>query len=86
MATVRAFEIPGLKLWFWSDDHEPPHFHAKRAGEWEVKVSFLVEPDEMIAFCWVEKRPSSRDLNEITDLSEEHRVALLEQWEEIHGW
>lgn len=41
MARVRAFEIDGLVLWFFSYDHDPPHFHAKRAGEWEVRVYFL---------------------------------------------
>ena len=48
MAIVRAFEIPGLTLWFWSNDHEPPHFHAKRRGEWEVKVHFLLDAAEMV--------------------------------------
>ena len=84
MATVRSLEIAGLKLWFWSEDHEPPHFHAKRAGEWEVKLKFLLGPGEMIEFLWVDKRPTSRALKELTRLAEEHRMALLEQWEEIH--
>jgi len=41
VANVSAFEISGLKSWFWSNDHEPPHFHVKKTGEWEIKVSFL---------------------------------------------
>lgn len=85
MATLRPFEIPGLKLWLWSEDHEPPHFHAKRAGEWEVKVSFMRTPDEMIEFLWADKKPASRVLKELTRLAEQYRVELLEQWEEIHG-
>ena len=84
MATVQPFQIPGLKLWFWSADHEPPHFHAKRAGEWEVKVRFLLEPGEMIEFIWANKRPASSVLRELTRLAEEHRLELLEQWEETH--
>ena len=48
MATVTAFQIDGLKIWFWSNDHEPPHFHVKRRGEWEVKVFFLLSPNDMI--------------------------------------
>jgi hypothetical protein len=36
MPKVKCFEIPGLYFWFWSDDHDPPHFHAKRRGEWEL--------------------------------------------------
>lgn len=82
MATIRAFHILGLKLWYWSNDHEPPHFHAKRSGEWEVKVHFLFEPGEIE---WAEKTPSSKQLKELTSLAEEHRAELLAQWEEIQG-
>jgi len=84
MATVRAFQLSGLKIWFWSNDHEPPHFHVMRPGEWEVKVHFLLQPSQMIEFEWCEKKPSNKVLKEITSLAEEHRVALFQQWEEIH--
>jgi len=40
MAKVKCFEIEGLFCWFWPMDHEPPHFHAKRNGEWEIRVKF----------------------------------------------
>jgi hypothetical protein len=52
MATVRAFSAPGLKLWFYSNDHEPPHFHAKHTGQWEVKVYFLEDADRMFEAQW----------------------------------
>lgn len=84
MATVRAFSIPGWKLWFFSNDHEPPHFHAKRAGEWEARVWFLLEQAEMIEVVWEEKRPGTRTLKLLIQLAEEHRLELLEEWEEIH--
>ena len=38
MPPVDAISIPGLDLVFLSDDHWPPHFHAKRRGEWEIRV------------------------------------------------
>jgi hypothetical protein len=85
MATVEAFEIDGLKLWFWSNDHDPPHFHAKRSGEWEVKVHFLFEPAEMIEVEWAEKKIARKVLKRLTSLAEEHRAELLAQWEEIQG-
>jgi hypothetical protein len=85
MATVRAFQMAGLKLWFWSNDHEPPHFHAKRSGEWEVKVHFLWEPSEMIEVVWADKKPSSKVLKSLTALAEEHRAELLAQWEQVQG-
>lgn len=85
MATVAAFEVSGLELWFWSDDHDPPHFHAKRRGEWEVKVHFLMDRSEMIEVKWENKKPSGRKFRELTSLAEEHRVELLTQWEEIQS-
>ncbi|MEW4526950.1 DUF4160 domain-containing protein [Maioricimonas sp. JC845] len=85
MATVEAFAIAGLKIWFWSNDHEPPHFHAKRDGEWEVRVHFLLDPSEMIEVCWSRRPPTSRTLKDLTALAEQHRERLLQQWESIHG-
>ncbi len=85
MATVRAFQIEGMKLWFWSADHEPPHFHAKKTGQWEVKVRFLLPAEEMIEVKWAEKRPSARVLRRLCELAEEARVELLLEWEEGVG-
>jgi len=84
MAIVRAFSIEGLKSWFWSADHDPPHFHAKRSGDWEVKVHFMEAPSAMIEVKWANKQPSRNALKELTSLAEAHRAELLEQWEEIH--
>ncbi len=84
MATVRAFEMKAVKVWFWSEDHEPPHFHAKKSGEWEVKVWFLLVPSQMIEVVWSEKKPSSTTLKNLRTLAERHRAELLEQWSAIH--
>jgi hypothetical protein len=85
MATVRAFRVAGLQLWFWSNDHEPPHFHAKKAGQWEVKVYFLLPPGEMIEVQWCESPPSSKSLGRLCLLAEQNRAALLEEWEQVHA-
>lgn len=85
MATVRAFQIPELKMWFWSYDHEPPRFHAKREGEWEVKVHFLRLPAEMMELLWADREPHRRILRQLARLVEEHRLEFLEEWEQIHG-
>jgi hypothetical protein len=84
MATVEAFQIDGLTIWFWSNDHEPPHFHAKRRGEWEVKLKFMLGPSDMIEVeSWSKKTPPKKVLKELTSRAEKHRVALLKQWQEI---
>ena len=79
MATVTAFQIPGLQIWFWSNDHEPPHFHVKRRGEWEVKVFFMLAHDEMIERLGSGRPPAK----ELKYLAETHRLELLEQWQQI---
>ena len=84
MPTVTAYRVPGLKMWFGSFDHEPPHFHAKREGEWEVKVHFLRVPEAMIELVWADKEPQNRFLREVSRLAAEHRPELLQQWEAIH--
>ena len=83
MATVNAFQIAGTMIWFWSNDHAPAHFHAKRTGEWEVRVKFLLDQSQMIEMIWSEKAPSKKVLGELTRLAEIHRTALLRQWEEL---
>jgi Domain of unknown function (DUF4160) len=83
MAVVQAFQIAGLKIWFWSNDHEPPHFHAMRRGDWEVKVHFLFDASAMVELVWAEKPPSKKVLRELTTLAERHRVELLQQWQAL---
>jgi hypothetical protein len=85
MATVKAFEIAGLKLWFWSNDHDPPHFHAKRNGEWEVKIRFMHAPSDMIEVKWSTGKISAKALKSLRSLAEKHRVALLAEWEEVQN-
>ncbi len=43
MGELAAFSIEGMKIWFWSKDHNPPHFHVKRDGQYEYRVFFLEE-------------------------------------------
>jgi hypothetical protein len=85
MTRVAAFQIDGLTLWFWSDDHEPPHFNAKRSGEWQVKVCFMRAANEMIEVEWMTRTIRGNLRRRLCRLAEEHRLALLRQWEEIQG-
>jgi hypothetical protein len=80
MAKVKCFEIPGLYFWFWSNDHNPPHFHVRRRGEWELKVNFLEGPDKMFELEWGEA-PNSKVLKTIAGRAITHREALLLEWE-----
>ena len=82
MGRVDAVALKGLDLWFNSLDHLPPHFHAKRRGEWEIRVYFLLCTDYELAFDvkWAKKAPSTKMLAGIRKVVE-HRAELLREWE-----
>jgi len=70
-------------LWFNSNDHLPPHFHAERAGDWQVKVYFMRTKAEMVEVVYATraKHPTQRELRDLLVQSETHRVALLKEFE-----
>jgi hypothetical protein len=80
MPKVACFEIPGLACWFWSNDHDPPHFHVKRAGEWELKVKFTEGEAQMFDLAWG-TTPKAKVLREIAKNVQAKRVELLAEWE-----
>jgi hypothetical protein len=80
VAKVAAFEVPGLALWFNSNDHLPPHFHAEQLDDWEVRVRFLQKPDDMIQIVWGTSR--KRALRSLCLQAEAHREQLFQEWRE----
>ncbi len=80
MPKVACFQIAGLTCWFWSNDHEPPHFHAKRDGEWELKVKFAEGDEKMFELQWG-KAPSVRVLRDLAKTVKNNRAELLKEWE-----
>jgi len=83
MAKLKCFSISGVDLWFYPNDHEPAHFHAKRKGEWEVKVYFLNGPREMLELVWTTKKAqmSRTDRNLLQAMVEKHRFEIFKEWE-----
>lgn len=84
MPRVDAFAVPGLELWFNSDDHLPQHFHAEKPGAWEVRVFFMRDPSDMFETVWPKfgsGKPSKGDLRALGKLVEEHRLALHTEWD-----
>ena len=84
MAKLICFSVAGMKLWFYSNDHEPPHFHAKRNGEWELRVYFLQAPGEMFDLVWAAKKKqiSKVDRELLREMVERHRFEILREWEQ----
>ena len=80
MGKVDCLDLPGLVCWFWSNDHDPPHFHVKREGEWEIRVMFTEGAEEMFEQVWGEV-PSSKVLRRIRKAVLSNRENLLAEWE-----
>jgi len=80
LGRLRAFRLPGCRLWFHTGDHGPPHFHAGVVDAWEIRVFFLREPpvDEV---KFEVKHVSTRTVSAILELAAAHRAELLEEWE-----
>ncbi len=83
MPKVVSLARHGLDLWFNSDDHLPPHFHAEKPGDWEVRVYFLRAAAEMFEPSWsmATGRPNKSDLKALARAVEANREALLTEWE-----
>jgi hypothetical protein len=83
MAILRCISIPGIRLWFYSNDHTPPHFHAKRKGEWIYKVKFQESDDTMFELVWSAKKSkiSKSDKELIVELVDNNRFEILKEWE-----
>ncbi|MBN1961554.1 MAG: DUF4160 domain-containing protein [Deltaproteobacteria bacterium] len=69
-----------MYAWFNSNDHEPPHFHLERPGEWEVRLFFLQAKKIMIKECWG-SGPSGQLKRTILAKIETNRILLLREWE-----
>jgi Domain of unknown function (DUF4160) len=81
MAKLECFTIGGIELWFFSNDHLPPHFHAKRKGQWEVRVYFLESTtSEMFNVVWGKEVPRA-DTKLLEEMVFTYRVEILEEWE-----
>ena len=82
MGKLAAFSIAGLDLWFNSLDHRPPHFHARRPGEWEIRVYILECTKSELSYeiKWG-TNPNRRYRDELFTMALHHRVSLLMEWE-----
>ena len=82
MGRVDAFQLAGLSLWFNANEHEPPHFHAERPGEWELRVFFLAPEEEMfeVVYAIGRRGPPSGTKRRISRMVATHRIDLIAEW------
>lgn len=83
MGKLGCIEIAGLSLWFNSSDHLPPHFHANKPGEWEIRIYFLRCSEAGLDFDvkWG-NGPIGRHQRELLRMVLANRTTLLEEWEQ----
>lgn len=78
-------QLTGVKILFYSDDHEPVHFHVIKKGEWEIKVLFRLCTADHLEYevTWTQKTagPASKDLKRLREYVQEHRISLDREWE-----
>jgi hypothetical protein len=77
MPTV--LRVGRFRFFFYSNEgQEPPHIHVKAGGD---EAKFWLDPIALTANYGF----NGRELNEIEQLVEQHRVELLEAWNEHLG-
>jgi len=82
MGKVSSFRLEGIYCWFYSQEHRPPHFHAKKKGEWHVRVYFQMSKARMIERVkGLRGRISRADRNALCNMAELYREELLKEWE-----
>ena len=85
MAKVRAFAVAGLDLRFYSNDHDPPHFHAIKLGHWKITIHFTLCTTSNLAYekKWYKTTgPKSADCKALLEQVLNYRHALLIEWEQ----
>ena len=82
MGRVDCFRLGDLDLWFNSHDHLPPHFHARRRGEFDVRVYFLLCAEGNLVYDvkWG-RGPRAAELAALCAATIAHRPQLLDEWE-----
>jgi len=84
MARVQSIDLAGVEAFWNPGDHDPPHFHAKKAEHWHVKVHFMENRDRMIEVRRENKKLTGNARRALCEAVEAAREALLEEWERMH--
>lgn len=88
MVKVQSFHVAGVRCWFWSGDHLPPHFHLEAEnGDWNAKVFFLLDGCQMIQDIHSRKSGGipAGIRKVLQEMVRKNLADLLRQWEELHG-
>lgn len=78
------YQLDGIVIVFYSNDHAPPHFHARKPGEWEIRV-FLEDSEDAafhFDFKWQSKAEglSRSEISLISEFVRSNRESLKLEW------
>jgi hypothetical protein len=90
MARLEAFEMPGLVLEMYPEDHSPPHFHIIK-DNWNIRIKFNLSIIKR-KIDWDSKYPESlkefplsgSEAKELLTLIKQSCKALNKQWKALH--
>lgn len=79
----KIFEYLGIMIFFYSNEHEPIHVHAKK-GEFESKAEFLISNGEIIEIRIKENKGlkplKGNDLNNFKDFLSIYSEQIVKKW------
>jgi hypothetical protein len=80
-----ANQLNGYDIYWYSNDHDPPHFNIEKRGHWGIQVYFLLSCESFLDYVIVwqnqKKGPSGKELQLFCDYITEHKEHLLLEWE-----
>jgi hypothetical protein len=88
MSRVFVSERVGAGVYVFSDDHCPPHVHARHRGEgWMARIgfSFIVQTVHLISIAPMRNIPLQRAVNNMLDDVAENLALCRRHWWEIRG-
>ncbi len=79
----KIFEYFGIIFFFYSNEHEPIHVHAK-SGEFESKAEFILvngQIEEVVISSVKGKKPlKDKDLKEFQEFLESYGLKIVAKW------
>ncbi len=84
MARVQCIDLAGVEAFWNPGDHDPPHFHAKKAEHWYVRVHFLEDREHMIEVKRESKKLTGNVRRALCEAAVANREALIGEWDCMH--